>query len=53
MQFLHSALSLSELKALYTLLPPPYLYTPTPTQLFDGAHNPDTCYKAPRVLNVQ
>ncbi len=30
MQFLYSALSSNELKALYILLPPAHLYTPTP-----------------------
>ncbi len=31
MQFLYSALSSNELKALYILLPPAHLYTPTPS----------------------
>ncbi len=53
MQFLYSALSSNELKALYVLLPLAHLYTPTPSQLLNGAYNPDTRYKAPRVINVQ
>ncbi len=54
MQFLYSALSLNELKALYILLlPPAHLYTPTPSQLLNGAYNPDTRYKVPRVIDVQ
>ncbi len=53
MQFLYSALSSNELKALYILLPPAHLYTPAPSQLLNGAYNPDTRYKAPRVINVQ
>ncbi len=52
MQFLYSALSSNELKALYIWLPPAHLYTPTP-QLLNGAYSPDTRYKAPRVINVQ
>ncbi len=52
MQFLYSALSSNELKALYILLPLAHLYTPTPSQLLNGAYNPDTRYKAPRVINV-
>ncbi len=54
--FLSSALSSNELKALYILLPPAQLYhvyTPTPSQLLNRAYNPDTRYKAPRVINVQ
>ncbi len=35
------------------LLPPAHLYTPTPSQLLNGAYNPDTRYKAPRVINVK
>ncbi len=46
MQFLYSALSSNELKALYILLPPAHLYTPTLSQLLNGAYNPDTRYKA-------
>ncbi len=53
MHFLYSALSSNELKALYILLPPAHLYTPTPSQLLNGAYNPDTHYNAPRVINVQ
>ncbi len=56
MQFLYSALSSDELKALYILLPPAHLYTPTPSlELLNGAYSPDACYKykAPRVINVQ
>ncbi len=53
MQFLYSALSSNELKAIYILLPPAHLYTLTPSQLLNGAYNPDTRYKAPRVINVQ
>ncbi len=53
MQFLCSASSSDELKALYILLPPAHLYTPTPSQLHNGAYNPDTRYKAPQVINVQ
>ena len=51
MQFLYSALSSNELKALYILLPPAHLYTPAPHQLLNGWHNPDTRYKAQRVMN--
>ncbi len=53
MQFLYSALSSNKLKALYILLPPAHLYIPTPSQLRNGAYNPDTRYKAPWVINVQ
>ena len=53
MQFLYSALSLNELKALYILLPPASMYTPTPSQLLNRPYNLDTRYKAPRVINVQ
>ncbi len=53
MQFLYSALSSNELKALYILLPPAHLYTPTPSQLLTTPYIPDTRYKAPRVINVQ
>ncbi len=55
MQFLYSALFWNELKALYILLPPAHLYTPTPSQLLNGAYmyNSDTRYKAPRLINVQ
>ncbi len=52
-KWLYSALSSHELKALYVLLPPAHLYTPTPSQLLTGAYNPDTRYKAPWVVNVQ
>ncbi len=53
MQLLYSALSSNELKALYILLPPAHLYTPTPSQLLNGANNPDPRCKAPRVINVR
>ncbi len=53
MQFFYSALSSTELKALYILLPPAHLYTPTPSQLLTGAYKQGTRYKAPRVINVQ
>ncbi len=52
MQFLNSALSSNELKALYILLPPAHLCTPTPSQLLNGAYNPDTRHKAPRPGDV-
>ncbi len=52
MQFLSSALSSNELKALYILLSPAHLYTPSHSQLLNGAYIPDTRYKAPRVINV-
>ncbi len=32
---------------------PAHLYAPTPTQLLNGAYNPDTRYKVPWVINVQ
>ncbi len=38
MQFLYSALYSNELKALHILLPPAHLYTPTPSQLLNGAY---------------
>ena len=53
MQFLYCALSSNELKALYILFSPAHLYTPTPSQLLKVAYNPDTRYKALRVINVQ
>ncbi len=55
MQFLYSALSSNELKVpyIFKLLPPAHLYTPTPSQLLNGAYNPDTRYKVPLVINVQ
>ncbi len=53
MQFLYSTLSSNELKELYILLPLAHLYTPTPSQLLNGAYNLDTRYKAPWVINVQ
>ncbi len=53
MQFLYSALSSNGLTACYILLPPAHLDTPTPSQLLNGAYNPDTRYKAPQVINLQ
>ncbi len=56
MQFLHSILSSNELIALLhitPILPLAHLDTPTPSQLFNGAYNPDTRRKAPRVINIQ
>ncbi len=44
-QFLYSALSSNELKAIY-IIPPAHLYTPTLSQLLKGAYNADTRYKA-------
>ncbi len=40
MQLLYSALSSNELRALYILLPPAHLDTPTPSQLLNGAIQP-------------
>ena len=52
MQFFYSALSSNELRALYILLPPAHLYTPTPSQLlteaYNPGYNPGTRYKTPR-----
>ncbi len=55
MQFLYTALSSNELNALYMymLLPPAHLYTPTPSQLLNGAYNPNTRNKVPRVIKLQ
>ena len=59
MQFLYSAVSSNELKALYILLPPAHLHTLTPSQLLNGAYNPfnlqrpEKPTKAPGVINVQ
>ena len=49
----YSTLSSNELREFYILLPPAHLDTPTPTQLLNGAYNPDKCYKAPQVINLQ
>ncbi len=41
MQFLYSVLSSNELRVLYILLALAQLETPTPSQLLNGAYNPD------------
>ncbi len=43
---------MNELKAFY-ILPPAHLFTPTLSQLLNGAYKPDTRYKAPRVIKLQ
>ncbi len=52
MQFLYTSLSSNELISLDILLPPAHLHPPALSQLLNGAYNPDTRYKAPRVINV-
>ena len=48
MQFLYSALSSNEVKALYIILLPAHLYTPTPSQLINGAYKRIHAVRRPR-----